>query len=104
MKFTGPIKPYSISDQYTLWISGIYKIVSYRKGEYLAFFIQEWFNNWGDYVSPPPHDGKFNKCWKTLTAAKQACKDHARGYKPSVKTVKRAAALLDHILDGNTIG
>ena len=87
---------------YTYWISGIYKIVSYRKGAFSAFFIQEWFNNWGDHVSPPPdRDIHGHDCWLTLKAAKKACFEHAKDYAPSKKIVNRAieikaALILEH--------
>jgi hypothetical protein len=84
------IKPYG-NDAYTYWMSGIYKIVSYRKGEYLAFFIQDWAENWGDHVSPPPDNGKYGKCWATFNSAKQACKSHAARYAPALNTIDRAA-------------
>jgi hypothetical protein len=91
MTFTR-IKPYG-DDAYTYWISGIYKIVSYRAGEFLAFYIRDDHQNWGDYVSPPPDNGKHGKCWSTLKAAKSACAEHAKTHSATAKTVKRAAEI-----------
>ena len=99
MTFTR-IQPYG-PDAYTYWIDGIYKIVSYDKGEYFAYFIQNWANNWGDHVSEPPDEcprfSAADKCWNTLAAAKQACKDHKEHYTPSPKIIKRAAEILTAI-------
>lgn len=76
---------------YDYWISGIYKIVSYDKGIYNAYFIQEWARNWGDYVcSPPHHDINYRRCWLTLKAAKQDCEKHAQSYQPSAAIITRA--------------
>lgn len=91
------IKPYG-EDAYTYWISGIYKIVSYRSGEYLSFFIQDHYSNWGDYVSAPPADGENGKCWKTLAGAKDSCHAHAKHHAPAVKTVNRAAEIMSSVL------
>ena len=97
MKFT-KIKPYG-DDAYTCWISGIYKIVSYRKGEYLAFYIPDRYPNWGDYVQPPPDNSQHGKCWKSLGSARAACKQHAASHVPSVYTVKRAEAIKKALLE-----
>jgi hypothetical protein len=92
------IKPYGSEDEHTYWISGIYKITSYRPGEYLAFFIQDHFNNWGDHPSKPPHDGEYGKCWKTLKAAQADCVTHAKNHKPALRTIQRAAELKASII------
>lgn len=84
------IKPFG-EDAYTYWINGIYKIVSYRPGEYLAYYIRGDFKNWGDHVSPPPDTGKHGKCWLTLKSAKSACKSHAETHTPNRATIRRAA-------------
>jgi len=87
------VEPYGPAS-YTYWICGIYKIVSYRRGEYSAFFIQDWFENWGDHVAPPPDIGKDrNKCWRSMRSAEAACRKHARNYEPLPKTIKRAAEI-----------
>jgi len=83
------IQPYKEDDEYLYWICGIYKIVSYEKGKYYAYFIQEHQNSWGDLVSSPPYDGG----WKYLKDAKKACEDHRERYKPSAKTIRRAKEL-----------
>ena len=72
------------------WVSGIYKIVSYRKGRYHAYFIQDFARNWGDRVSNPPAPLDY---WPTLNSAKQACRQHAETYTPARKTVIRAGAI-----------
>ncbi len=95
MKNWTEIKPYKDDpDGYTVWISGIYKIVSYRPGEYLAFFIQPWFNNWGDHVCAPPHDLKYGKGWKTLAQAKADCVKHSKTHEAGEGTIKRAAEIM----------
>lgn len=87
------IAPYG-EDAYIWWISGIYKIVSYRKGEYHAFFIQDHCKNWGDHVATPRHQGENGKCWNSFTSAQDDCLKHAAAHAPAAKTVKRAAELL----------
>lgn len=89
MKFTKISKP----PFPTYWISGIYKIVSYRRGEYHAYFIRDGDKNWGWDVSIPPDYGKHGPCWKHLKAAKAACEEHAKTHTPSRATVKRAAEI-----------
>jgi hypothetical protein len=79
---------------YTYWISGIYKVVSYRPGEYQAYFIQEWFDNWGDNVGQPPIQNNGQSYYKTRKQAEAAIKRHAKHYTPSTKIVKRAAEIL----------
>lgn len=91
------IKPYG-DDAYTYWISGIYKIVSYRDGEYLVFFIQDYHDNWGDHVSPPPDNNQHGKCWLNFDAAKNACDLHAASYTPKPKTIKRAAEIKNALM------
>ena len=99
MKAFTKIKPYG-EDAYTYWISGIYKIVSYNKGSYNAYFIPEWFDNWGNRVCPAPDlDIHNNKCWHTLNSAKRACKDHMTGYTPSDKVISRAATIKASLLE-----
>jgi hypothetical protein len=95
MNFTR-IQPFG-PDAYTWWFSGIYKIVSYRKGEYLAFYIREGDQNWGWHVSEPPDTGKHGQCCSTLKAAKGACAEHAKKHKPSNKTVRRAAEIKESV-------
>ena len=86
----------SLASGYDYWISGIYKIVSYRKGEYHAYFIQEWARNWGDNVSKPPEHSKHGvPCWKSLKSAKKACSDHAKRYTPSPSIAERAIEIMD---------
>lgn len=80
-------------DEITYWFSGIYKIVSYRDGEFLAYFIPDHYLNWGDYVSPPPDNGRYSKCWSSLETAKAACETHAAKHTPKPRTVKRAAEI-----------
>lgn len=80
-------------DNYTVWLSGIYKIVSYRPMEYLAFYLVDGASNWGDHVSAPPHEGKFGKCWRTLRMAKAACEAHAKVHQPKAATVRRAGEI-----------
>jgi hypothetical protein len=94
MKPFNKVYPYG-PDAYVYWYSGIYKIVSYGKGSYHAYFIQEWFDNWGDHVSAPPDlDNQNHPCWRTLNAAKAACREHASNYTPSDTIVKRAAEIV----------
>ena len=79
------------------WIWGIYKVVSYRSGEYYAYFIQDHQDNWGDYVSPPPDPSKAirgDMCWKSLASAKRACVNHAKTHTPALRTTNRAERLL----------
>lgn len=77
------------------WVRGIYKIVSYNKGEYHAFFIRNNAKNWGDHVSPPPANGKYGKIWASLRCAQKACDAHQKtGWLASEATKKRAAELL----------
>lgn len=77
------------------WFRGIYKITSYRSGEYLAFYLPPHLPNWGDFVSPPPDQGKHNRCWKTLKAAKAACAEHEERYDITIKALERAKHLQD---------
>lgn len=79
-------------DSYPYWISGIYKIVSYHKGCFHAYFIQDTQITWGDNVETPPDRDPItgNECWRTLKDAKAACERHAADYAPKPKTVKRA--------------
>jgi hypothetical protein len=91
MTFTR-IKPYG-DDAYTVWISGIYKIVSYRAGEFHAYFIQDFCQNWGDHPEVETDNGKHGKCWSSMSRAKAACERHANGYTPKANTVKRAAEI-----------
>ncbi len=88
-------------DSYTYWISGIYKIVSYRKASYHAYFIQDHAKNWGDHVEEPPETCPLtgNGHWRRLSDAKAACKRHAARYEPKTHTIKRAAEILDSLLE-----
>jgi len=99
MKFT-KVQPYGPGTSH--WICGIYKITSYRRGEYHAYFIQEWAKNWGDHVCTPPdrypphtpvQQVRDKGCWRTLARAKASCVEHAKSYTPSNKIVKRAAEI-----------
>lgn len=92
MNFT-KILPYG-PDAYAYWISGIYKIVSYRPGEYHAYYIPEHFNNWGNCTEPAP-SLNINGCraWESLKAAKDSCERHALKHTPSQYTVRRAAEI-----------
>ena len=81
---------------YYYWMSGIYKIVSYRKGEFHAYFIRDHARNWGDHVSKPPGISKHGvPCWKSLKSAKKACSDHAKSYTPSPSIAERAIEIMD---------
>ncbi len=99
MSFT-KVQPYGPT-AYTYWISGIYKIVSYRKGEYSAYFIQELARNWGDHVCKPPHNpparlySNHGNCWNTLKSAKADCEQHAKQYQPSKAIANRAIDILN---------
>ena len=96
----------------TSWISGIYKITVYRDGFYMAYFIQNYANNWGDYVEKPlvhfnpsktlPFSGR-SKGYLTLKDAKQAVKRHAKRHKSSAGTIKRAAEILESLIDKHGI-
>lgn len=88
-------------DSYPYWISGIYKIVSYRKRSFHAYFIQNNQKTWGDSVETSPDRDPVtgNNCWRTLKAAKAACERHAAEYTPKPKTIKRAAELLTEYRD-----
>lgn len=92
------IQPYG-KEGYKWWISGIYKIVSYGEGEYSAFYILDGKKNWGDYVSPPPHNGKYGKIWNSLEAAMKACSKHATSHSPKPSTQQRAAFLKQHFVN-----
>lgn len=92
------IQPYG-KEGYKWWISGIYKIVSYGEGEYSAFYIVDGQKNWGDYVSPPPHNGKYGKIWNSLEAAMEACSKHATSHSPKPSTQQRAAFLKQHFVN-----
>lgn len=90
------IEPYD--GAYTYWVAGIYKIVSYRRGQYHAYFIQDHARNWGDHVEKPPHqfhiaNGMYSSGWKSLREAQAACRRHARSYTPAPATVERAAEI-----------
>ena len=78
-----------------VWISGIYKITSYQPGQYHAYFIQEWFTNWGDNVETPPAQKNGREYYKTRKQAEAACKRHQKDYTPSSRIVKRAAFILE---------
>ncbi|MCF0055499.1 hypothetical protein [Dyadobacter sp. CY356] len=84
------IKPWGEADDTTYWIAGIYKITSYRDGEYHAYFIQDHCNNWGDHVSTPPDNGSFGKCWNSIDKAIEACQTHSKKHSPTKVTIKRA--------------
>ena len=83
---------------YTYWISGVHKVVNYRKGMYYAYYIRDTMKNWGDHVAPPPDRVDGNDCWKTLARAKAACRLHAATHNPSPHTVKRAAEIKASLL------
>lgn len=89
MKFTRIERP----SHPMYWISGIYKITSWDRGEYHAFFIRDGMSNWGDYVATRPDHGENQRCWKSLRSAKAACEEHAKGHTPKPATVKRAAEI-----------
>jgi len=97
MTFTR-IKPYG-PDSYTYWISGIYKIVSYRSRSFHAYFIQDYQKTWGDHVETPPNRCPLtnNEHWSTLKSAKEACGRHAERHDPKQSTVKNAAERLEEI-------
>ena len=97
MKFE-KILPYG-PESYTYWISGIYKIVSYRPRSFHAYYIHEGLKNWGDHVETPPEKCREtgNGQWPTLKAAKAACERHAENYEPKPRTVKRAAEILSEL-------
>ena len=94
------IKPFG-EDAYTYWIDGIYKIVSYHDRQYHAYFIQEWFDNWGDNVEKPPLTDRWTGSgyWPTLKDAKAACARHAAKYQPSQKTINRAAKIKTSLIE-----
>jgi hypothetical protein len=96
---------------YTYWISGIYKVVRYRAGEYYAFYIPEGWKNWGNYVAQSDdkvackgHCGSarctgWHNAWPTLRQAQKACREHAKNHMPSDTTLIRAKEILDAYLD-----
>lgn len=88
---------------YTFWISGIYKVVRYRKGTgYSAFYLTNWAQNWGDYVSPPPDLIDGHGCWRTRRSAMRACRAHQRAnQKPTRHQVKRSEISLAKILESH---
>ena len=94
MNFT-KINPY---EDVSYWISGIYKIVSYRAGEFHAYYMPDHYKNWGDHPEPETDNGKYGTCWSTLKKAKEACERHARNHQPKPATVKRAAEVMAHLL------
>lgn len=93
------IKAYGENDELTYWVSGIYKIVSYRSGEFHAYFIQDFCQNWGDHPEVETDNGKYGKCWSSLSRAKAACQRHAKSYTPKAHTVKRAAEIKAHLIE-----
>jgi len=84
---------------YYEWHSGIYHIVCYSSGEFHAYYIPEHFDNWGNHVSSPPDFINGNKCWRTLTRAKQACVKHAKTHKPSQRITNRALQIFNEHLE-----
>lgn len=84
---------------YTFWIRGIYKIVSYREGEYHAYFIRDIDRNWGYHPSNPPDDGKYGKCWQSFESAQAACDRHAITHQPAKRTIRRAEEILQAHLE-----
>lgn len=84
---------------YDYHFCGIYKIVSYREGEYLAFYIVDGQKNWGDFVSKPPSGSGVNRYWPTLLSAMVACAEHATKHKPSKATIARAAEIVASLRD-----
>ncbi|HUD74991.1 MAG TPA: hypothetical protein VMQ76_07950 [Terracidiphilus sp.] len=72
------------------WISGIYKVRSYRAGRFFAFYLRDGDKNWGDYVSTPPEVDGLCRYWPTLKLAQNACETHAKVYQPAPKSIKRA--------------
>lgn len=92
------IQPFG-PEAYTYWINGIYKIVSYDKGEYLAYFIPDHYDNWGNHVSEPLHNGKSGKVWNSFKAATDACKSHARVYDGSKSTIDLADRIKTKLIE-----
>jgi len=78
----------------TYWIAGIYKVVSYREGEFHAYYMPDHYKNWGDHAAKPPDDGKHGRCWQSLESAQAACVEHSKRHTPAPKTVKRAAEVV----------
>lgn len=98
------ISPYG-KDAYTYWFNGVYKIVSYNKGQYHAFLIENGDKNWGNYFCNPPetfhnpHACKPSKGWTTLKDAKLSCRNHSKDYQPTPKTVKRALEIQTTLIE-----
>ena len=95
-------KKISVTDSMTYWIWGIYKIVSYRPGEYYAYFIQDHQKNWGDHPEPPPARSKVIQgqgCWQSFASARRCCERHSITHTPAPRTVARAEELLAEYLE-----
>jgi len=78
---------------YTYWISGIYKIVSYTRGGFNAYYIQDGSSNWGMRVDPGIES------YPDLEQAKAACDKHEAKHNPKPRTIRRAAEILNSYLD-----
>jgi hypothetical protein len=72
------------------WICGVYKVVSYRPGEYVGYYFRDGDRNWGWRVAEPPTRGEFCNVWPTLESAQRACEIHSETHEPSLKTIGRA--------------
>lgn len=97
------VKPYS-NDKMFYWFSGIYKIVTYGPRDYgpqvyHAYFIKDGCSNWGDNVgNPPSHsigNGMSVTGWLSLEDAQAVCLKDKQTRKPSSRTSKRAAEILE---------
>jgi hypothetical protein len=98
MEFT-KVKPYK--DSQTLYfVSGIYKIVSYRANSFCAYYIPKTYNGWGDVVCKHPDLDRLSGIWKfsSYADALAACEEHATAFPDAAteRTSARAAELLEH--------
>ena len=67
------------------WICGAYKIVSYHRNEFYAYYMG---SGGSTYPTPPPHTAECHGCgsahctgvhkvWNTLDSAMESCIEHA---------------------------
>jgi hypothetical protein len=82
---------------FKVWLAGVHKIISYHKGEFYAYYLSNGDKNFGVRVGNPQKSSRVGSlCWPTLTAAKQACNEHALTYSPTPATKNRAAEIKAH--------
>lgn len=89
MIFTEKLQPFGPNGP-SIWLSNVYKIISYKKNEFHAYYLRNGAVNWGQYVDDPPDKGKFRKVWKSFESAVRSCIKHTLIHTPDEGTLKTA--------------